>query len=545
MKHTLPLLALLFACMEMLCAEKAFPSPDTDSIPCIMHGMSRFHLPIAQDSVIPGAEFKQFRYDNGQVSAEGYWKNGQPEGVWKNYTTQGQLVSQGARKDMLLEGVWTFFENGRISSQITYHENLKEGLSRYFYPDRIISEYFRLDTLQGIRTETDTLGRLLRSTCFENGVENGFDKKYNQYGEAYSFCFFRNGMMVFREEANRRDRQGRKQGLWKSYFDNGTTHWECTYLDDLKNGYYKLYDSLGNLLSIQKYTMGTLQEEAPELAELTVHTEYYANGMPKFRVGYRNGKPDGLCHQYDSITGKIVRGLFFKNGEIVSTGEVDESGNIKDNRVEYYPDGKIRCIGRYYKGEKTGTWKYFYPDGSIEQEGAYRNGQYDGAWTWYFPNGTIRMEQEYYQGKLDGPSIEYDDEGRVVAKGSYLDGLEEGHWEYFLEGERVEGSYSGGERDGVWKAYWPGKGKRGRLSFKGSYAGGLEDGLHQRFNEEGKLIEEGSYRMGRRIGTWFKYDSNGLLEVSITYDENEEEARYNGKRTLTKTEEDAYKKNEK
>ena len=224
MKHTLPLLALLFACMEMLCAEKAFPSPDTDSIPCIMHGMSRFHLPIAQDSVIPGAEFKQFRYDNGQVSAEGYWKNGQPEGVWKNYTTQGQLVSQGARKDMLLEGVWTFFENGRISSQITYHENLKEGLSRYFYPDRIISEYFRLDTLQGIRTETDTLGRLLRSTCFENGVENGFDKKYNQYGEAYSFCFFRNGMMVFREEANRRDRQGRKQGLWKSYFDNGTTH---------------------------------------------------------------------------------------------------------------------------------------------------------------------------------------------------------------------------------------------------------------------------------------------------------------------------------
>ena len=135
---------------------------------------------------------------------------------------------------------------------------------------------------------------------------------------------------------------------------------------------------------------------------------------------------------------------------------------------------------------------------------------------------------------------EYDAEGKVVARGSYLDGLEEGEWEYHLNGEKTEGSYAGGERTGVWKSYWPSKGKRAHLSFKGGYVGGLEDGKHQYFNEDGVLVEEGFYRMGKRIGTWYKYDSNGLLEVSITYDENEEEKRYNGKRTLTKEEIKAY-----
>ena len=539
MKH---LSLLLFFCSVLTgnaCLSHTIPSDTLPPVPA-EKGLAQFYLPIAEDSAWQGTEIKRFFYDNGQVSAEGYWKNGQPEGVWKNYAPDGRLVSQGARKDLLLEGVWTFFGNSHISSQITYHKNRKQGLSRYFYPDRVVSEYYHNDTLQGIRTVVDTTGRLLRTTRFDNGIENGFDKRYNEYGEAYSFRFFHNGMIVFHEEANRRDKHGRKQGLWKDFFENGSPHWECTYSDDRKNGYYKLYDSLGNLLLLQKYLMDTLQEDAPELASLTVHTEYYVNGMPKFRVGYRNGKPEGLCYQYDSVTGKIIRGILFKDGEVVSSGEVDASGNIQYNRVEYYPDGKLRCIGRYHKGKKTGMWKYFYPDGTLEQEGAFRNGQYDGHWTWYYPDGSIRIDQQYYRGKLDGPFIEYDAEGKVVARGSYLDGLEEGEWEYHLNGEKTEGSYAGGERTGVWKSYWPSKGKRAHLSFKGGYVGGLEDGKHQYFNEDGVLVEEGFYRMGKRIGTWYKYDSNGLLEVSITYDENEEEERYNGKRTLTKEEIKAY-----
>ena len=483
------------------------------------------------------AEFKQFFYEDGKISSEGYFVDGQPEGVWKNYDRHGNLISHGARKNLKLFGLWTFYQNGKKVSEICYENDRKNGPSVYYLSDRVVFENFVNDTLQGIRRITDTTGKILRTVIFKNGLENGFEKRYNAYGDVSLFTFFVNGKIMFREAVNSRDRWGKQQGVWKAFYENGMLHWECTYRDGMKDGYYKEYDSTGSLLTLQKYVMDVLQEDAPEIAEMTVHTEYYANGSPKFRVTYRNGKPEGICREYDSITGKVVRGIVFKDGVAVGSGAVDNEGNLQNDWKEYYPDGKIRCTGVYYKGRKHGRWKYFYPDGKLEQEGEYRNGEYDGHWTWYYPNGKLRMVQEYYRGKLDGESVEYDDSARVLAKGRYEEGLEEGRWTYFRNGEFMEGSFRMGERDGIWKTYWNINGKKGKLSFQGRYTGGMPDGQHRYFNEEGVLEEEGYYRLGKRIGTWIRYDSDGQPSVRVRYDEIEEEIRYNGKRTLTKEEE--------
>lgn len=495
---------------------------------------------VDNDSLCPGMEFRQFFYDNGKISSEGCWLDGKPEGKWKNYDLQGNLVSEGMRKDSKLTGVWTFYEKGRPVSEIRYSDNRKNGSSRNFFPDRTVISPYVNDTLHGLKIVIDTLGNVMQKTPFSKGLENGLERKYDSYGDTYLFTFFRNGMIVFRQRANSRDSEGRKQGVWKDYYENGTLHWECTYRNGLKNGYHKVYDSSGNLILLNKYVDGILQEDAPELAELTIHTEYFQNGKPKFRVAYKDGRPEGVCRVYDSITGKVVRGIVFKNGEIVGTGNVDNQGNLNDSWKEYYPDGKIKCTGYYYKGKKYGKWRYFYPSGKVEQEGEFRNGEYDGRWVWYYPDGSIRIDQEYYQGKLDGNSVEYDNSARIVAKGKYLEGLEDGYWEYYDGEEYTEGNYVLGEKDGLWRSYWSKKGKKRRLSFQGRYVGGLPDGRHQYFNEEGKLLEEGYYRQGKRIGTWIKYDKEGLPELRIRYDQNEEEIRYNGKRTLSKEEEKAY-----
>ena len=293
-----------------------------------------FHWFAEADTLPEGAEFKRFFHENGVVSAQGYFVDGQPEGVWQNYDEQGNLISEGARKDLLLHGKWTFYQNGRAWCEINYLSGKKNGLSVSRYPDRIVYEPFVNDTLQGLRCITDTAGVLLQSTRFSGGLENGLDKRYNAYGDVSAFTFFKNGMMVFRQGVNRRDREGRPQGEWKDFYENGALKWECTYQDGLKDGYYKAYDSLGNLLVLQKYVQGILQEDAPEIATMEVHTEYYANGMPKFRVGYRNGKPEGICRQYDSLTGKVVQGIFFKDGVITGSGPVDENGNLRDDWKE-------------------------------------------------------------------------------------------------------------------------------------------------------------------------------------------------------------------
>lgn len=491
-----------------------------------------------QDSISEEAEFKQFFYEDGKVSAEGYFLNGQPEGLWKNYDRQGNLVSEGTRKNLLLSGVWKFYQDGKTVAEIRYEDGRKNRESVYYFSDRIVFENFRNDTLQGLKRVTDTTGRLLQTVCFQNGFENGFDRRYNAYGDVALFTFFKQGRIVFRETVNGRDKQGLRQGSWKDFYENGVLHWECTYRNGMKDGYYKEYDSTGNLLVLQKYVLDVLQEDAPEIAEMTVHTEYYSDGSPKFRVTYRNGKPEGICREYDSLTGRVVRGIVFKDGVVVGSGAVDDEGNLQNDWKEYYPDGKLRCTGSYYKGRKYGKWKYFYPDGKVEQEGEYRNGEYDGRWIWYYPDGKLRMEQEYYLGKLEGESVEYDDSARIIAKGKYEEGLEEGHWMYFQNEEFIEGNYRMGERDGVWRIYWNRNGKKGKLAFQGRYTGGLPDGQHRYFNADGVIREEGFYRLGKRVGTWIGYDKEGQPFIRIRYDENEEESRYNGKRTLTKEEEE-------
>lgn len=497
-----------------------------------------FNWAVASDSVPEKGEYRQFFHDNGVVSSEGYFVNGQPEGVWKNYDRNGQLVSEGPRENLQLHGQWRFYQNGQLARTIRYAAGKKNGESVQYTPERIVYENFRNDTLQGLRRITDTTGHLLQTTRFADGLENGFDKRYNNHGDVSVYTFFRQGKLVFRQVANRRDKAGKRQGEWKDFYENGVLWWECTYQDDLRDGYYKEYDSSGNLLLLQKYVLGMLQEDAPELAQMEVRTEYYANGMPKFRVGYRNGRPEGICHQYDSLTGKAVRGIFFKNGEVVGSGSVDANGNLRDNWEEYYPNGKLRCRGQYYKGQKYGKWRYYYPDGSLEQEGEFRNGKYDGRWVWYFPGGEVRMEQEYYHGLPDGLSVEYNDSLQVVAKGNFVEGLEDGHWEYLSGGEYTEGNYSMGERDGLWKVYWSAKGKNRKLSFQGSYAHGLPNGLHRHFDENGVLRKEEYYRMGTKVGTWITYDRDGNPQMRVKYDQNEEESRYNGKRTLSKDEEE-------
>ena len=55
------------------------------------------------------------------------------------------------------------------------------------------------------------------------------------------------------------------------------------------------------------------------------------------------------------------------------------------------------------------------------------------------------------------------------------------------------------------------------------------------------MREEGYYRLGSRVGTWIHYDKDGNPEMRVRYGENEEEIRYNGKKTLSKQEEERYR----
>ncbi|MDR1740019.1 MAG: hypothetical protein LBR45_04610 [Bacteroidales bacterium] len=503
-----------------------------------------------------------FRHPDGTVSSKGILVKGQPNGLWTNYDQQGNVVSTAEWKNGELDGISTFYAPDNNTppqlftktSEINYKNGKKNGISTYYNGEEKTTEPYRNGVRQGMQRiyRNDTL---IQETPYNNDVENGLEKEYSTAPHRITtLTTYRRGLVTNRERINALNSKSQKQGLWKTLYSNNKIHTETTYKDGSINGYHKEYDTLGNLVLLEKYENGILVQDAPELAQIDIHTEYYANGNVKLKVGYKNGKPEGIMRIYDSITGKIKNGIIYKDGKKTGSGIIDDRGYIQGNWSDVYSNGAPKNKGKYVNGKRSGHWIFYDPLGKVMQEGDYRNGKEEGEWLWYFNDGNVRQRQNYENGLLNGLSEEYSDSGVITAKGNFIDGLEEGEWEYFLAGdnsdnnirsnsnlrdssnssnaagERMKGKYAAGERTGEWRHYWASKGNK--MSFKGTFRDGLPDGRQIHYWENGIIRAEEFYRMGKRTGTWTKYDETGTPIVRIKHDKDEEEDRYNGVRTV-------------
>lgn len=87
--------------------------------------------------------------------------------------------------------------------------------------------------------------------------------------------------------------------------------------------------------------------------------------------------------------------------------------------------------------------------------------------------------------------------------------------EYFYEDgtlKTVE-CYEGGRLNGESLLYWPnGKPKR-----RCRFVKGVRDGLDQMWSEEGVLVDEGLYELGRAVGVHRRFNSKGALIEEIEY----------------------------
>ena len=473
--------------------------------------------------------FTQFKHRNGVVSSEGYLRNGKPDGYWKTFNEQGQLVSEGNRKDFLLDGVWKFYTNEQLSSEITYKEGRRHGISKTYTATETIVTPYENDLVSGLQEIFYAQsGAIKRRTPFERGLEHGVEFDFAEDGTITGITEFRRGFPVSRQRINRRDRNGWKQGLWKFFYPNMVVQMEGTYLNDRKNGFFKFFDTDGNLTRVERYIHGELENNTEEISRVEMRTEYHPNGVPRLTATYRNGQLEGIAREYDE-TGRIVKGVLFREGRMVASGIVDDRGLFQNNWQEFYPDGTLRAEGRYRNGKRVGEWRFYFPDGTLEQVGHFNNeGKYDGEWIWYHPNGQRHIEKTYIDGLADGRYTEFSDDGEtIIAQGDYIEGERHGNWFIITGIERSEGRYNNGERHGRWRTFST---VDRRPIFEGSFVDGVPNGRHVYFQENGKILKEGFYSMGRLHGIWKKYDEKGQVYVTVTY-RNDDEIRYDHVRT--------------
>lgn len=481
---------------------------------------------LSQEDVKINPDGYNIFYDKDSIKvSEGTMRNGKPDGYWKNFYSTGVLKSEGNRKEFELDSIWKFYdEEGKIILEITYKFGKKNGFRTTHQGSEIVKENFVNDIKQGNTLVFYPNNKIKARIPFVNGLEEGRAREYDADGNIVQLITYKKGYITDRERINRYDSENMPHGSWKWFTDDEQVVLiDGNYKHGLKHGYFKEYDTDGNLISATKYVDGEKFEKAEELQKLDIRTDYYPNGKVKVVATYtKEGVPEGVRREYNE-NGKVEKSYIFRYGKIIGEGIFTDAGQKQGNWKEYYNDGNLKAIGNYIDDLRDGIWKYYYKNGQLEETGKYIKGVPDSTWNWYYSDGKLLRNEQFYNGLRDGMLTEYDKEGNIITQGDYLDGMKEGHWIYQIGDSKDEGDYSEDMRNGLWNSYYA----EGNTRFEGKFIDGNPNGEHKWYWDNGKIKQQGNYVMGRKNGEWKKFDESGLPIIVISFSGGRE-TKYDG-----------------
>lgn len=206
---------------------------------------------------------------------------------------------------------------------------------------------------------------------------------------------------------NKKDEQGRKQGVWEKYYPDATTLiYRGQFKDDIPYGDFKYYYPSGKIKSIVRH----------EGAKRSYAWFYFENEELMSEGLYRDMKKDSLWKNYNA-QGYLLSTEVFKNNKL--NGE---------RRVFYIQDqvetGEIKCASMetYKDSILEGPYSQYLSSGVKVQEGNYLDGTKNGVWKSYYPSGSLATLIKYRKGKAYGYSYAYDEEGSEIYRVYWLDG---------------------------------------------------------------------------------------------------------------------------
>jgi len=369
------------------------------------------------------------------------------------------------------------------------------------------------DTLQGNAYLYDE-GKLHQIIPYKDGLAEGKSLQFNKDSLITSIIIYKGGFIKKVTKINQVNTEGHKEGLWQTFFADGSVKWEGTYIDGKRDGYFKTYNQKGELVTVEKYINDVLQLNAPELAKLDIRSTYYSNGVVQSSGPYKDNVPFGMHRTYDE-TGKPKKADIYDSGRIVATGPIDAADEQQGDWKEFYENSDLKAEGNYANGVKVGEWKYFFADGMKFELGKYDSkGKQSGKWLWYYDDGNLRRESNFTRGQEDGDFIEYNDSGKVITQGEYTDGMKEGDWVYTLGNYKSFGKYSDDMQDSIWTEYYI---DNKQIRYTGKYNQDRPDGTHIWHYPDGKKELEGEYNLGLKEDKWRYYTPDGVLFLTITY----------------------------
>jgi antitoxin component YwqK of YwqJK toxin-antitoxin module len=218
---------------------------------------------------------KSVMYHNGLITGEGNMlDDGNKDGHWREYFTDGSLKAEGNYDDGKTIGEWKYYHlNGKIEQTGKFNRQGKpEGPWKWYYENGKLlrDENYHNGLKDGLLTEYDEEGTVIQEGEFLNGEEDGpwFYLTGDDYvkgvyrdgqrnGMWYTYNLVRNGektdsMIVFKGNFIDDLPDGKHSWFW----DNGKVHDEGLYVMGKKEGDWTIYNYDGTLFLVITYKDG-------------------------------------------------------------------------------------------------------------------------------------------------------------------------------------------------------------------------------------------------------------------------------------------------
>jgi len=273
-----------------------------------------------------------------------------------------------------------------------------------------------------------------------------------------------------------------------TYWENGkikniTNHDE----DGKKTGYWENYSQSGQLEKSGSYEKGK---------KYGTWYEYYYDGTNKKSTSYYNGSIEEFKTYYD-------------NGRLMASGRFDNYGKKHGRWMQNYDNWQQKLEGDYDHGKKNGPWKYYTKSGALFKIENYKEGIRDSKWEGNNGNSNAyvnKKDEVEYANAVEATAGVVEAAVEIDVSKKVEEVLESDVSSEIAIAEAVDAAtsgYYGSKQNGEWKFY----------------------------NENGKLVEVGTYLNGRKDGKWIDYYANGqqkkeqvwkqgkLMEVTAYFDE--------------------------
>ncbi|AVV82112.1 toxin-antitoxin system YwqK family antitoxin [Shewanella putrefaciens] len=428
-------------------------------------------------------------WEDGTLSGEYHYLNGQLHGEQKSYHTNGQLRDHQHRVNGAELGLsQSYFDNGQLQTRVTYGANGMEGLYESFHSNG-----------QPEQTVNMVAGKREGERLYWTKEGWLFTKEFYIKGKLHGEVLIYQAADVLREIKH--------------------------YQHDKQVGNQQRFDQLGQLAAQQLY-----DKDGREIQNITYDdagkvvsqndTQYLAKGRMTTEKRFDATGVLTYQYQYDTVKDWSLRQRFTATGELIGREEQLE-GHYEGLYIGDGWNGYIRRIN-YRKGKMHGAYR---EDNAVV--GGFVTGQYHlgvKVGKWVTKNAdTTRNEQFNQQGQLNGEQSEIATDGTVMHQAFYKN--EKLHGAYLQRGFdkqlQAQGQYVNGQREGQWLLQDESSYSMVKL-WHGNYKAGHEVGNWQAFSANGHLLGQMQYdKKGQLQGKSYSFNEDGSLLQSDEYLDNQ------------------------